>query len=102
MADNKNPQTGGLQSQAQSASPEKDFKKANAPEPKADEPVFFDTTIAKLVKRENEDGEEEWVEVLSDNLYPGERLKREVDEEKAQEKLDREKAERDAAAKDKK
>jgi hypothetical protein len=52
-----------------------------------DEIQFFDTTIAKLVPRENEEtGETEWVEVLSDNLYPGEKLKRVADEEKAAEK----------------
>lgn len=44
----------------------------------------FDTTVTKLVQRENETtGETEWVEVMSDNLYPGEKLKREVDEERA-------------------
>lgn len=49
----------------------------------------FDTTIAKLVERENEEtGETEWVEVMSDNLYPGERLKRDVEEEKAKEKAE--------------
>lgn len=45
----------------------------------ADMPLYFDTTVAKLVK--GADGE--WVEVMSDNLYPGERLKRSVDAEKA-------------------
>ncbi len=79
------------QTQAQTASAEKDWKQRNAAEggemePKEDEPIYFDTTIAKLVKRENSDGDEEWVEVLSDNLYPGEKLKRADDEEKAAEK----------------
>jgi hypothetical protein len=41
----------------------------------------FDTTITKLVERENADGEMETVEVMSDNLYPGERLKSEQDAE---------------------
>lgn len=41
----------------------------------------FDTTITKLVERENADGETEWVEVMSDNLYPGEKLKRDEDAE---------------------
>src|SRR3954463_4438785 len=46
----------------------------------------FDTAVIKLVYRPNpETGETETVEVMSDNLYPGERLKREVDAEKAKE-----------------
>lgn len=90
-ADSNLPQT-----QKQTASGEQDFKAANSPEKQSDEIQFFDTTIAKLVERENADGEKEWVEVLSDNLYPGERLKREVDEEKAAEKA---KADQEAAEK---
>lgn len=58
-----------------------------------DEPKFFDTTIAKLVQREVEDEKgnksTEWVEVMSDNLYPGERLKSEVDAEKAQKAVEK-------------
>jgi hypothetical protein len=70
------------ESQKQSASGEKDFKAKNKAE-NSDEIQHFDTTIAKLVERENEEtGETEWVEVMSDNLYPGERLKRADDEEK--------------------
>ncbi len=54
-----------------------------------DEPQFFDTTIAKMVEREVEDektGEKhtEWVEVMSDNLYPGELTKAEYDEKQAE------------------
>jgi len=85
MAKDNNP-LAGPQSQAQSASAEPDFKKKNAPE-KSDEPQFFDTTIAKLVEREDpETGKKEWVEVLSDNLFPGEKLKREDDAERLAEK----------------
>ncbi len=96
------------QTQAQTASAEKDWKKRNAPDenggeaqPKDDEPIYFDTTIAKLVKRENENGDEEWVEVLSDNLYPGERLKRDVEEEKAKKKAEKDKADSEKADADK-
>lgn len=74
-------------SQAQQASGQP--RKADSPETRAadsNEPQFFDTTVAKLVERENEDGDKEWVEVMSDNLYPGEKLKRADDEEKAAEK----------------
>lgn len=64
---------------------------------RTNEPQFFDTTITKIVERENADGEKEWVEVMSDNLYPGEKLKRTDDEEKAEarDKAAREKAEKD-------
>jgi hypothetical protein len=79
-------------SQLQSASSETEQKR-QTPEKEAaknDEPQFFDTTIAKLVEREVEDKDgnktTEWVEVMSDNLYPGEKLKRADDEEKAAEK----------------
>lgn len=69
--------------QAQNASAEPDNVRKNAPENNADEIQHFDTTVAKLVERENEEtGETEWVEVMSDNLYPGEKLKRAEDEEK--------------------
>lgn len=86
MANKDNNPLSGPQSQAQTASPEPDFKKKNAPE-NSDEPQFFDTTIAKLVERKNEEtGETEWVEVLSDNLFPGEKLKRDDDAEKLAEK----------------
>lgn len=80
------------ESQAQQSSGEKSFKDKNKPEKKNDEIQFFDTTITKLVDRpvldENgeETGETETIEVLSDNLYPGEKLKRAADEEKAQAK----------------
>lgn len=68
---------------------------------KSDEIQYFDTMVVKLVEKENEEtGEKEWVEVMSDNLYPGEKLKREVDEENAKEKADQAKedakAQRDA------
>ncbi len=83
----------GPQSQAQSASAEPEHKAEYDPEKQVaetGEPVFFDTTIAKLVERENErTGEKEWIEVMSDNLYPGEKLKRTEDAEKAKEKADR-------------
>lgn len=65
---------------------------------RTDEPQFFDTTIAKVVERENAEGDKEWVEVMSDNLYPGEKLKRTHDEELAEEKAKT----REAADKDKK
>lgn len=65
-----------------------------------DEIRYFDTTVTKLVKRENEDGDEEWIEVMSDNLYPGERLKRDVEEEKAKEKADKAKSDAEDAKKD--
>lgn len=82
-------------SQKSTTSGEADFKEENKlvdengyPQAaKEDEPIYFDTTVAKLVKRENADGDEEWVEVLSDNLYPGEKLKRADDDEKATKKL---------------
>lgn len=48
----------------------------------SDEIQYFDTTITKFVERENADGDKEWVEVMSDNLYPGERLKRDEDAER--------------------
>jgi hypothetical protein len=106
MANKDNDNTTGVaasaQTQAQSASGEKDWKAANKPEKKADEIQFFDTTIAKLVERENEDGDKEWVEVLSDNLYPGEKLKRADDEEKAAEKAKVAREARTKAADDRK
>lgn len=67
-------------SQAQSNSAEQDHIEANDPRD-ADEVQHFDTTIVKLVERETEDGETEWVEVMSDNLYPGEKLKTAEDDE---------------------
>ncbi len=82
----------GPQSQAQSASAEPEHKAEYDPQKQVDEtgePVFFDTTIAKLVERENADGEKEWVEVMSDNLYPGEKLKRTEDEKDAEKKAER-------------
>ncbi len=58
--------------------------------PKRDEPLFFETTIAKYVEREVEDEKgnktTEWVEVMSDNLYPGEKTKAEYDAEQAEKK----------------
>jgi hypothetical protein len=75
-------------SQAQSGSDKK----------KDDEIQFFETTITKLVEQTNPDtGETETIEVLSDNLYPGEKLKRVDDEEKAGAKQE---AVQKAAAKD--
>lgn len=49
------------------------------------EPRFFEGTVAKM--RKNEDGE--WEEVMSDNLYPGEKLKSEWDLERSQEAADK-------------
>lgn len=78
--------------QAQMGSSEKDRKDKNKPENKKDEIQFFEGTITKLVERpvldkDGEDtGETETFEVLSDNLYPGEKLKRADDEEKAEAK----------------
>jgi hypothetical protein len=75
----------------------KDAGKDKKPEKaaaKADEPQFFEGTITKLVDRpvldkDGEDtGETETYEVLSDNLYPGEKLKRADDEEKAAKKVE--------------
>lgn len=87
MASKDAPQAAAAaQTQKQSASGEQDWKAKNKAEDNNDEIQFFDTTVAKLVERENADGEKEWVEVLSDNLYPGEKLKRADDEEKAAEK----------------
>lgn len=90
MADtDKTRATADATSQAQAGSTEKAHKDANKPGKNKDEIQFFDTTITKLVDRpvldENgeETGETETVEVLSDNLYPGEKLKRADDEEKA-------------------
>lgn len=69
-----------------------DTDKTNTPAAKAsgktvkasDDIQYFETSVTKLVERENPDtGETETVEVLSDNLYPGEKLKRVDDEEKA-------------------
>jgi hypothetical protein len=51
-----------------------------------DEIQFFDTTVTKLVQKQDGNGNTEWVEVMSDNLYPGEKLKRVDDEEKAEKK----------------
>lgn len=83
------PQT-SVQSQKQSGSAEPDYKEANAPSKNTDEIQFFDTTFAKLVERKDEEtGKTEWVEVMSDNLYPGEKLKSEVDAEEAQTRADR-------------
>jgi hypothetical protein len=82
------------ETQAQTGSSEKDYKDANKPENKKDEIQFFEGTITKLVERPvldrngEETGEKETVEVLSDNLYPGEKLKRADDEEKAAKKAD--------------
>jgi hypothetical protein len=91
--------TGGLQSQAQEVSHEPDYKAKKDPtKPEnADEIQFFDTSFAKLVEREDEDGKKQWVEVVSDNLYPGEKLKSVVDAEKAEKKAERDKATRERA-----
>jgi hypothetical protein len=93
MADtDKTRVSASAESQAQAGSTERDYKAKNKPEKNSDEIQFFDTTITKLVERpvldENgeETGETETVEVLSDNLYPGEKLKRADDEEKAEAK----------------
>lgn len=74
----------GQQSQLQSTSAETEQKVDNDPAEKArkdNEPQFFDTTIAKI---KVVDGEE--IVVMSDHLDPGERLKRDVDAEKAEKK----------------
>lgn len=69
---------------------------------KTDEPQFFDTTVAKLVERDVEDKDgkthKEWVEVMSDNLFPGEKLKRADDEEKATQKAEQAREARAKAA----
>lgn len=92
-------------SQAQSVSAEKDLKAKRAPE-KSDEIQFFDTTVTKLVEREveDEDGKThtEVVEVMSDNLYPGEKLKRADDEEKAAKKAEEARKDAHRAAEDRK
>lgn len=79
-------QRGGAsgESQLQSASAEKD-QKAKAPEREAEtnqETEFFDTTIVKI--KTDDDGND--IEVMSDHLDPGEKLKRALDAEKAAEK----------------
>jgi hypothetical protein len=82
--------------QAQTGSGEQQYKDQNKPEKNTDEIQHFESTVAKLAERENEDGEKEWVEVMSDNLYPGEKLKRAADDEKTAEKA---KAARETAQK---
>lgn len=83
----------GQQSQLQSTSAEPGKKAENDPTKKAkEETQFFDTTIAKVVM--TEDGEE--IVVMSDYLDPGEKLKREVDAEKAEKRA---KEAKDAAEK---
>jgi hypothetical protein len=98
---NDNKQTGAADAQAQKA--DADRKKSDT-----DEIQHFDTTITKLVERdvpdEGTDGEDgkthkEWVEVMSDNLYPGEKLKREADEEQNDKKAQAARKERAKAAK---
>lgn len=64
---------------------------------KDDEPVHFDCTIAKLVKYTDSDGNETWEEVMSDTLYPGEKLKRVEDDNAA---LDKDEKSRREAARD--
>lgn len=59
------------------------------------DPVHFHGTVAKLVQRTDADGNETWEEVMSDNLYPGEKLKR-VEDANAALSQD-EKARREAA-----
>jgi hypothetical protein len=89
MADKQTNASGDATSQAQSGSAERERKTRNKPE-QSDEIQFFDTTIAKMVERDvpddGTDPEEgkthkEWVEVMSDHLVPGEKLKRAMDEE---------------------
>lgn len=73
---------------------QEDGEVTNAPEPKSDEVQFFDTTIAKVKK--DKDGNE--YVVMSDHLDPGERLKRDVDAEKAEKRAKRDKDAADKAA----
>lgn len=81
------------ESQKQSGSTEPDVK-AKSPESE-NETQFFDGTISKIKEI---DGEE--VVVMSDHLLPGEKLKRALDEEKAAEKLEKQKkARREADSK---
>lgn len=83
MPENKRP-AASAESQLQSASAEPD-QKAKAPERQAEknqETEFFDTTIVKI--KTDDDGNE--IEVMSDHLDPGEKLKRSLDAEKAAEK----------------
>ena len=109
MADNKAPHVASAApTQAQMGSAEKEAKKRGAPENNQDEIQFFDTMIVKLVAKKDDEGNEvkddngdtEWVEVLSDNLYPGEKLKRADDEEKAAEKERKAREERAKANED--
>lgn len=80
-----------------------DLKRKAAGDGNDDEIQFFDTTITKLVERKNEEtGDTEWVEAMSDNLYPGEKLKREVDEEKAKDAAEKAQKAREKAEKDNK
>lgn len=104
MADNQNTPHAAAAAPSQAQSGSADPKNAKSPEKKAaqkDEPQHFDTTISKLVERENADGEMEWTEVMSDNLYPGEKLKRADDEEKAAKKAEERQAQRRDANKGK-
>lgn len=82
QADAENAAASGTQSQLQSTSAEPEQKVENDPARKVKkdgETQFFDTTIAKVVT--DEDGKE--VVVMSDFLAEGEKLKREVDADKA-------------------
>jgi hypothetical protein len=95
---------GDSQAQMGSGEPENQRETPEKRAEKTGDPQFFDTTIAKLVQREVEDADgkksKEWVEVMSDNLYPGEKLKRADDEEKAAKKADRAREAREKANKD--
>ena len=91
----ENAAAAGQQSQLQSGSADPGKKVENDPAKKVKEDgetQFFDTTIAKVIT--DEDGNEKVV--MSDFLAPGEKLKREVDAEKAEQKAkDAEKAAKD-------
>jgi len=99
MTDATQKASANAETQKQSTSSEKDWKRGNKPE-NEDGIVHFDTTITKLVERENADGDMEWVEVMSDNLYPGEKLKRADDEEKQAEKQKAARQRQEKAAKE--
>lgn len=79
MARDKNdkPQEPKTQLQSTSAEPEQQTK-----EDTSEGPTYFDTTIAKVKK--DDDGND--IIVMSDYLTEGEKLKRDVDAEKAQQK----------------
>lgn len=75
-----------------------DTEAAEAEGDKEDQTKFFDTMIVKI--KTDEDGNE--YEVMSDHLDPGEKLKRDVEEEKAEKKDEEARKSADRSAQDRK